>query len=480
MSFGAKIAKGGLQVALGTIGQQVLQFIRSAVIARMLPTEQFGIALTFLTVLAALEAFTELGLELFIIRAKDVEDETLQQTAHTFSIIRGIIASIAMFLLAYPIALLFDVPQAAWAYRWLALAPLVRTLLHLDYLRFQRYYRYWPSTVITFISFLIGTVVSIAGAYWLKDSIAIVIGAISQVVALVIGSHLVAERRYALAYVKQHAQSIYQFGMPMLFNASVLFALYQGDRVAIASLIGVRELVTYGTVAILTSAVSALVMRVTGALYLPLLAEFSPDTPIYRERYAACGVVAALSAILTTVPFAFIGVELTHLAFGSKADPTELLVIFLACQGGLKVVRNWTQQAFIATAQLFALVLSNLASATGLVLAFFAVKFGFGLEGVALSVVLSEVLAAVVSIVAIGKYPGLPTVSAKYFGLAILAFLPLPILSWLHIDSTGYFEKLALMCAYIVFTCGIVLVVSPTFSLAVNIALRKLRQGTKS
>jgi O-antigen/teichoic acid export membrane protein len=480
MSLGSKVAKGGLQVALGTIGQQVLQFVRSAVIARMLPTEQFGIALTFLAVLAALEAFTELGLELFMIRTKNIEDERLQRTAHLFSILRGALASIVMYFLAGPIASLFDVPDSAWAYQWLALAPLLRSFMHFDFIRYQRQLNYWPNTVVTFASFFIGTAVAIIAAYVWRDSFSIVLGAICQVVTLVIGSHLVAERSYGLSYVKEHAREILSFGLPMLFNASVLFALYQGDRVAIASLLGVNELVVYGTVAILTSAVMALVSRVTGALYLPLLAEHAPDTSIYRDRFAACGVVASLAALATTIPFAFIGVELTKLAFGGQFNPPAFLVLLLAAQGGLKVIRNWTQQAFIATAQLFALVISNLVSATGLGLAVVAVKLGYGVEGVAISVLISELLAAAVSIAALRKYPGLSMVSIKYFALTIFACLPLLWMTWLNVGPQGYLYEVSAMIAYLVLCFAIVMALSPTFKEAAMVTIRKFRSGAKA
>jgi O-antigen/teichoic acid export membrane protein len=479
MSLGAKIAKGGLQVALGTIGQQILQFARSAIIARLLPTEQFGIALTFLTVLTALEAFTELGLELLMVRTKNADDESLQKTAHLFSILRGLLASIVMFALAGPIASMFDVPDSAWAYQWLALAPLLRSFIHFDFVRYQRYFRYWPNTIVTFTSFLVGTAVSIGLALYLRDSFAIVLGALAQVITLVIGSHIVSERSYHLAFVKSHASEILSFGLPMLFNASVLFALYQGDRVAIASLLGVNELVVYGTVAILTSAVSALVVRVTGALYLPLLAEFPPDTQAYRNRYASCGVVAACAAFATTVPFAFLGVELTKLAFGNQFNPTAFLVLLLAAQGGLKVIRNWTQQAFVATAQLTALIVSNLVSAAGLPLAVASVKLGYGVEGVAASMMISELLAALVSIAWIRKYPGLVGASIKYFGMVLIGVLPLMVWSWLDMNPASWITKVLLTIAYLILSFVAVAAVSPTFMETARMLLRKFSRGTR-
>ena len=88
---------------------------------------------------------SDVGVEKFMISAPDGNQSSVQGSLHAFLLVRGIIVGAAIFLLADVIAWLFKIPEAAWAYRWLSLVPIIRGFTHLDTYRFQREMVYRPS-----------------------------------------------------------------------------------------------------------------------------------------------------------------------------------------------------------------------------------------------------------------------------------------------------------------------------------------------
>lgn len=84
-----------------------LAFIRLAVLARVLSPFQFGVYGIASLILSLLEIFTETGVNVVLIQSKGKITEYLN-TAWVVSIFRGIIISLLMILLSYPVSLFFN------------------------------------------------------------------------------------------------------------------------------------------------------------------------------------------------------------------------------------------------------------------------------------------------------------------------------------------------------------------------------------
>jgi O-antigen/teichoic acid export membrane protein len=455
MSLPANLIKGGLQVGLGQVGQQGLLLIRSVFVARLLPEQQFGIAQTFMTVIAALDAMTEIGIEIYIVSNKDQDSEDLQRTLHTMLILRGLVSAIGIYLLAHPVALLFGVPDSAWAYQWLAIVPLIRGFVHLDYKRYERTFRYWPGILVAFVSTLANALISVVIAWKTGSPIAIVIGYAVQMVVMVLGSHMTAERSYGLAFVTSRVKELIAFGSPLILNGVLIYVLSQGDRIVIGSMLGLRALENYAVVAILSAGITILVMRVTDAVYLPLLSDAKVGTPTYLTRYEASGAFTVLTAIATLMFFGFVGHSFVTLAFGQKFSPTPLLVTLLGIQVALKLLRTWPQRAFLANAQTSILFYSNLIAATGLVFAFYAAQYGYGIEGVAAGIVISELIAVLHSVFVVGRIPGAAVIGWKFMALIVTTSAGLLAMQWHSVAPDGFISEMlvgslaGLMCVSI-------------------------------
>jgi len=194
VSLRRSILKGAALLSAGQAVGQGLSFVRNIIVARFVCPADFGIAATFAITVSLLEMVSDLAADKLLIQAKDGDEESLQATAQAWQVLRGVCAAALLLLLAWPFAALFHVPQAQWAFYWLAAVPLLRGFVHLDIRRLQRHMQYWPAVLAESGAQLLATAAAVALAWWLRSYAAMLWIVILQSAALTLGSHLVARR----------------------------------------------------------------------------------------------------------------------------------------------------------------------------------------------------------------------------------------------------------------------------------------------
>ena len=130
MGLKKRVLKGGALLSAGSAVGKALALIRNIIIARILSPEDFGVAATFIITLSLLQSVSEVAADKLQVQAKDGDDKRLQQVMHLFQLMRGVFGAAILIIFARPIAGLFGAPEAAWAFQWLALIPLLRGLAH--------------------------------------------------------------------------------------------------------------------------------------------------------------------------------------------------------------------------------------------------------------------------------------------------------------------------------------------------------------
>ena len=121
-----------------------LQFLRNIIVARLVSPEDFGIAALFVMTVSFLEMFSNLAIDTLLVQSPHGEKPRFQQTSQLMTAVRGLAIALILLLFAGPVARLFDIPAATWAFRLLAVVPLIRGLAHQDMSRFQRQLNFKP------------------------------------------------------------------------------------------------------------------------------------------------------------------------------------------------------------------------------------------------------------------------------------------------------------------------------------------------
>ena len=402
----ARVAGQGVLLFSGLAAGQALSFLRNALIGYGLSKGDFGIAAGITLTLQMVEMLTDLGADRLIVQADDGAEPRVIGTSHTFLILRALLTGIALYLAAGPVAHFLSAPDAAWAFQAIAIVPVIKGFLHLDYRLFQRRLDNRPQLVVEVLpqaAALAATPVALA----LTGSYAAVIWlSILQAVAAVLASHALARTPYHLATDGSVGRRILAFGWPILASALPLLAVYHADRALIAHLFGIEALAVYSA-AFLATMVPGLIAAKTGhALMLPLLAQARGDGRAFAQRFKLLSEATALFAGLYLATFIVAGGLLVRVAFGPNYEGLGAITGWLASMWAVRMLQAVPGMALMAHGDTRPFLIAGLIRACALLPAAGAALHGYGIAGVAAAGSLGEIASLVYVAVRLEKLDG--------------------------------------------------------------------------
>lgn len=416
-----RVAGQGLLLFTGFSASQTLSFLRNALLGYGLSRGDFGIAASITLLLQMIESLSDLGADRMIVQATDGDAPRLMATAHTLLALRGLLTALALAGLAVPAAHYFHVPEAAWAFAAMAVVPLLKGFTHLDQRRRQRVLDNRAVLISEvggqFLALALAAALVLRGA----DYAVAVWAALAQVGGAVLLSHLLAERPYRLAFDRAHLARLFTFGWPILLSALPLIAVYQGDRLIVARLLGIEALASFSAAFLLTMVPGLLAARISHALALPLLAQARDDADLFRRRCRLTAEASLLLAAGYVAIFIMAGEVLVRLAFGPAYGGIGAVTSWLAVMWGVRMIQVPAGMALMAEADTRPLLIAAIVRAFALLPAFGFAYAGYGLASVAAAGALGELVSLLYISAVLGRrWPGLAGASLTD-GLLLMA-----------------------------------------------------------
>lgn len=292
-----RIFAGAAAMSVAQVAEQACVFARNLILARLLGPDNMGVAATLAVTLSLLEMTSDLAADRLLLQAEDGDEPGLQAAAQVVEFVRGALIAAVIVALAGPIARLFGVPEAAWAYRLLGLAPLLRGLVHLDAKRLVRIHRYRPLIMIDLGSQALAMAIAWPLAHATGDYFAALWVIIAQVGAYALISHLVAARRYSWGMTRDAWRRIVAFGWPLLINGLLMFGIFQGDRLIVGVFYDMGTLGVFSVAFALAMMPTMMAARIATPLVLPSLARSRDNPAQFGRRY---GVAMEVVSVLTS------------------------------------------------------------------------------------------------------------------------------------------------------------------------------------
>jgi len=420
--------RGSLFLGGGRMIDRGLQFLRNIIVARLVSPEDFGIAALFAMTVSFLEMISNLAVDTLLVQSPNGEKPRFQQTSQLMMAVRG--AGIALMLLVFagPVARLFDIPAATWAFRLLALVPLIRGLAHQDMSRFQRHLNFKPILATDIASQFISVLLAWPLAAWLGDYSSILYLILVQTLARTAMSHFMAERPYAWGWAPIHAREIITFGWPLLINGILLFVMIQGDRFVIgaADNLFARETYSkaqlgfYSAAFVLSSAITEAVTSIIGPVMLPLLSRAQDLEDQFHKRCRFCIQIAAFILNPIGIFFILIGGWFLVLVYGNQYLAAAPLMAWLGATSSIRLLRVAFATIALSKADSLNSMVSNVFRSFSFVLAFICAALGTDLVWIAASGLLGELLAIGISI---GMLKYRLAIPLKYFSKPLIISL---------------------------------------------------------
>ncbi|MGB6175828.1 MAG: oligosaccharide flippase family protein [Methylocella sp.] len=372
------------------------RFGRTFLLSRLLAPAEFGITVAITIVITTAELATDVGLQHFILLKPAADAPRALAAAHALQIVRGLLLSAAIAVLAGPAATFFGVPQAVASFEFVALVPLVRSFGHLGIQQIQRDYNSRPAALARTASNAAGlAVAALAAATILPDHRVIVLALLVQTTVAVAASHILAHAPMRVIPDREALRQILAYGLPLMLNGVGLAILAQADRIVVGRFFGMHILAVYAVAMGLAVAPLSPLFQVIGTLGLSMLAR-SRDTPKrHLENYLWLAWFFAFLAFGYAV---FIGLTLDVLipfVFGKAYAVGTDAVILISAIVFVRILRGASTAALLASGATTRLTLANLMSVFGIAAAAALARVHPFLTSVLAGVLFGDILTAV-------------------------------------------------------------------------------------
>lgn len=281
---GNVLVKGALWLMTGSGSIAVVSLVVSALLARLLPGDEFGTAVLLLTTVAVLQLFSELGLAVAIVQRRDL-DEVTRDNVFYLSFLFAVVIAAALMIAGDRLTAVFDAPGLASAIPLIALLLVLRTL-----------YSVYRSLMLRAMGFRRIALFDVAGhVAYAVTAVALATGGvgpnavlIGQVVAnvLLLSAVVVATRvvpRSPASFASM--RSVLGFGFWVAANRVLSRAAGHIDKFVIASVVSPASLGAYYIAQQVISAFPNLINGSVSQATLPAYARMQDDAEKLEEQY---------------------------------------------------------------------------------------------------------------------------------------------------------------------------------------------------
>lgn len=418
--------RSALLLLSGNAAASLLLFARNLVVARLIPVEDYGIAATFAIAMTVVEMATQFGLQQQIVQARQGDDPHFQAALQGFQLLRGAAGSAALLLLAGAMAEFLRIGELAWAYQLMALVPLLNALRHFDMHRLNRQMRFGPLVLTGTLPAALTLLAAWPLALWLGDFRVMLCLLLLQAGLGAVLSHLVAERRYRLAFDPAVMAGAFRFGWPLLVNALLLFGVFQGDKLIVGRELGMEALALFAMGMTLTLTPTLVMSKSLQGFFLPLLSRAAEERgPRFDGLAQAMLQAGLLNGALLVVAVLWLGAPVVLLLLGPKYAALVPLLTWFALLQGLRVFKTGPAVVALARGHAANAMIANGIRVAALPLAWWVVVAGGGIPALLAVGIAAEVLgfAAALALlrgrVRLSLRPSLPAIAAAL--LLILA-----------------------------------------------------------
>ncbi|MFG0242165.1 MAG: oligosaccharide flippase family protein [Phycisphaerales bacterium JB054] len=388
------IAGGGV-VGGAHVAGQVMALARQVIVARLLGPEEFGLGVAFFVVIALIEMIADLGVDRLLLQGSDGDDARLQRGLHFVQLARG--AGLAALVASTGpwIASLFGRPDAAWAFSALAVVPLLRGFYHLDVLRSHRTYRFGPQARGELVAQGLTLAAAWPLAAWEGTYASVMYLMVLQTAVYLVMTHLLADRRFSCRFERDVTRTALKLGWPLLINGVLMFAISQGERVAVIRVYGEESLAFWGVAAMLAMRPSGVFSRVANIVGMPFLAQSAASDRVqYAARARRYMLLTAGAALAGLVPLVLVGDVVLGILYGAAYGPACVLMPALAAGQTARLARGSVSVAAISGRQTATPMMGNLLRAAGLGIVVWMAVEGASLASLALASAGAEAVAA--------------------------------------------------------------------------------------
>lgn len=402
-SIKSRVLRSGIWVGAGQIASQLLGIIRSIALARLLSPDVFGLIALAMIVVRAIETFTRPGIAQALIARQQAFEEA-GDTAFTLLVVRGVLLSFVLIVAAPFVGRFYENAALESVLMVLSVVFVINGLTNINTIARQRELDYRRITYLGQASTIVGTIVTIAMAWWLQSVWALVIGQIVQASAITLLSYYFVGGRPQFAFNKEIARDLFRYGKFITASSIVTFILIEIDSAVIGKLLGMEQLGYYALAATISSLVMLSLSQMVSGIMMSAYSKLQTDLPHLRNAY-----LQALSMLMFLIVPASAGLicltdPLIYVVYGEKwlpaAVPLQVFALF-GVPRALLIFNGYLFEGIGKPHIAFHLGLLRFSIVIPLII---PMVMGYGLLGAAVTVALGAVVQCLVGLIYLKRY----------------------------------------------------------------------------
>lgn len=335
--IGTRVARGAAWMVSLRFADRILGFGSTLILARLLIPEDFGLVALATALTGALAAFSEFGFDLALIQNQQAGRDHYN-TAWTFGILRSVVISAILLIIAAPAASWFDDPRLTELILVFAIFSLIGGFGNIGIVEFRKNLQLHKHFVFTFSSRLAGVLTAVTLAFTWQNYWALVAGlAATRLVRLVLSYVMHPYRpRFSLAGWRD----IFHFSKWILLNGIIRIAGRRSSLLVIGAILNPAAIGLYTMANNVATTVSDAFAAPIKNVMFPGYAKLSGDSDSLRSMF-----LASYALIVAVASPAAVGIGLTAelavpLILGDNWLEAIPVIELLACAAFLSSLRQ--------------------------------------------------------------------------------------------------------------------------------------------
>ena len=415
--------KGILYTALSKYSSVIITLVVSAILARLLTPEEFGIVALVSVFIIFFKLLGNLGIGPAVVQTKDLSRKDLS-SIFSFSAFMGFVLSSLFFLSAGAIAAFYDEPELVPVVQLLSLAVLFNILLIVPTALNRKELRFKEMAVISISIQVLTGMLAIWMAYEGFSYYSLVVQSISSGILSFLVLFYLYPIRPTFKIKKRPLSRIASFSSYQFAFNFINYFSRNLDTILIGKYLGNAPLGYYNkSYALMLLPVRNLTQVITPVLH-PVLSRHQENKKFIYEAYTKVTKLLALVGFPISVFLFFAAPELILLMFGPQWEQSVPVFKILAATIGIQVCLSSTGSIFQSVNRTDLLFLSGLLSA---VLMIAGISYGVFIGGDLVSVGYGLLIAFIINF-----FQGFYLLIHSALGFSFWSFLKLfllPILS---------------------------------------------------
>jgi O-antigen/teichoic acid export membrane protein len=330
-SVGTRVFRSGIWVGMSEAMLAVLGVVRSVALARLLTPDVFGLMALALIVVRAIETFTRPGVAQALIARRD-DFDAAAPTAFSMLVGRGVLIAACLAIAAPWVGKFYESDSLGTVLQVLALTFVIGGFVNMNTIARQKELDFRRLSYLAQVTTVVGTLTTIAAAWWLRSVWALVIGQLITALLNAALSYYFVPGRMRFGFDRRIARELLGYGKFIAGSSIVLYVATELDSAVIGKVLGHAELGFYTIAFTVAHLATTNLSKVAAKIMMPAYSLLQSDLAALRSAYLRTFGFVLLAVLPASAGLIVLAEPLIYAVYGERwlpaAVPLQVLAVF--------------------------------------------------------------------------------------------------------------------------------------------------------